>query len=106
MFNPFKKSKKVPVNTSAIEQLLSAKTLYGKPLTAFIQNQHQHDDVLDISIAIGKTDDQRELEALYHALQKALFELGVAELNFNVQLSDNAKSQDSAQSYTQAHKTP
>ena len=100
MFNPFKKSKKAPVNTSAIEQLLSAKTLYGKLLTDFIQSQHQHDDVLDISITIGKTDDQKELETLYHPLQKELFELGVAELNFNVQLSDDSKPKDSVQSYT------
>ncbi len=99
MFNPFKKSKP-QTNSLTIEQVLSTKTLYGQPFETFIDSRKQHQDTLDLSITIAKNADQQELEALYHQLQQELYPLGIAELNFQVQLSDSApKNASSAQTF-------
>lgn len=81
MFSLFKKSK---IDLKAVDEILANTKLFGKPITSFITDKSAHEDVLDVSLKIDSTADERELERSYHALQSQLQGVGVGELNFHV----------------------
>lgn len=81
MFSLFKKSK---IDVKAVDEILANTKLFGKPITSFITDKSAHEDVLDVSLKIDSTADERELERSYHALQSQLQGVGVGELNFHV----------------------
>lgn len=86
MFNPFKKKNKIHV--SDIDLVIADFKLYGKPLSTFIEQKEICDDTLNISLKIHKDADQHAIESVYNDLRARLHLLGVAEVNFNVVLSD------------------
>lgn len=81
MFSLFKKSK---IDVKAVDEILANTKLFGEPITSFITDKSAHEDVLDVSLKIDSTADERELERSYHALQSQLQGVGVGELNFHV----------------------
>lgn len=81
MFSLFKKSK---IDVKAVDEILANTKLFGKSITSFITDKSAHEDVLDVSLKIDSTADERELERSYHALQSQLQGVGVGELNFHV----------------------
>lgn len=81
MFSLFKKSK---IDVKVVDEILANTKLFGKPITSFITDKSTHEDVLDVSLKIDSTADERELERSYHALQSQLQGVGVGELNFHV----------------------
>lgn len=91
MFGLFKKPKTAPttpLDTAKIDEILGTYTLFGKPLGEFITDKFAHADILDIHLTLPKNADESAIERTYQELQKSLQNVGVAELNFHVKLSD------------------
>lgn len=96
MFSIFKKkptqdkSAQDKATPQQIAQLLNDTKLYGKSLMAYVQQHELRGEVLNVQLRISPNDDTRALEKVYENLQQMLYPLGVAEVNFDVVVSDQA----------------
>lgn len=101
MFELFKKKKPT---TSSVQAVIDEMTLYGHPLTKYIEKMNLTDGkVLDLQMRIAESDDTAELERQYHTLQKRLYPLGIEEVNINVTVTSKDTSKEGGLANTHDH---